>query len=218
VTSGAVVFFIPHQDDETLTMAADIRASFVAGGQVVIVLVTDGSASQSRNVMCTNKGVCLTVPEFVIARNAEQFAAIQHLAPGAQIFYENYKDGTLTQAQATTVISKYVSLFPNGSYRTMSWLDEHPDHIALGQALRTMTNAGLVPNGASQFEQFRGYWDIMPIDGIFVAPDNTMAAAYDEYYYWNPPIGRYAIGSQSVPTFFDAARLDSRSKLHPTAP
>jgi LmbE family N-acetylglucosaminyl deacetylase len=218
VTSGAVVFFTPHQDDETLTMAADIRANFVAGRQVVIVLVTDGSASQVRNAMCTNKGVCLTVPEFVVGRNAEQFAAIQHLAPGAQIFYENYKDGALTQAQATTVINKYVSLFPNGSYRTMSWLDEHPDHIALGQALRTMTNAGLIPNGDSQFEQFLGYWDIMPVAGVFVAADAAVPGAYDEYYYWNPPIGRYALGSQSVPAFFDAARLDSRSKLHQTAP
>jgi len=217
VTLGAAVFFIPHQDDETLTMAADIRAHFVDGRQVVIVLVTNGSASQARNTMCTNKSVCLTVPEFIVARNAEQFAAIQHLAPGAQIFYENLQDGALTQSQATTTITKYVSLFPNGSYRTMSWLDEHPDHIALGQALRTMNNAGLIPDSDSRFEQFRAYWDIMPIDGLFVAPDAAVAAAYDEYYYWNPAIGRYAIGSQSVPTFFDAARLDSRSKCHESA-
>lgn len=214
VTLGAAVFFIPHQDDETLTMAADIRAHSVAGRQVVIVLVTDGSASRDRDAMCINKGVCLTVPEFVTARNAEQFAAIQHLAPGAQIFYENYQDGALTEAQATTAISKYVSLFPNGSYKTMSWLDEHPDHIALGQALRTMDNAGLIPNSDSRFEQFRAYWDSMPMTGLFVDADATVAEAYDEYYYWNPPIGRYAIGSQSVPEFFDAARLDSRSKYH----
>ena len=214
VTLGATVFFSPHQDDETLTMAADIRAQYVAGRQVVIVQVTDGSASQARNAMCTNKGVCLTVPEFVIARNAEQFAAIQHLAPGVQIFYENCQDGALTQAQATTVITKYVSLFPNCSYSTMSWLDEHRDHIALGQALRTMTNAGSIPNGDSRFEQSRIYWETMPIDGLFVAPDSTVAPAYDEYYYWNPPIGRCAIGSQSVPGMFDAARLDPRSKYH----
>lgn len=215
MTSGAAVFFIPHQDDETLTMAADIRAYCVAGRQVVIVLVTNGSASGARNAMCGAKKVCLTVPEFVVGRNAEQFAAIQHLAPGAQIFYENYQDGALTQAQATTVITKYLSLYPNGSYSTMSWLDEHPDHIALGQALRTMTNAGLIPNNESRFEQFRGYWETMPITGVFVDADESVPPAYHEYYYWNPPIGRYAIGSQSVPTFFDAARLDPRSKIHP---
>jgi LmbE family N-acetylglucosaminyl deacetylase len=208
------VFFIPHQDDETLTMAADIRAHFVEGRQVVIVLVTDGSASRARNAMCAGKGVCLTVREFVVARNAEQFAAIHHLAPGAQIFYENYQDGALTQAQATTVITKYVSLFPNGSYKTMSWLDENPDHIALGHALKTMNDAGLIPNNDSRFEQNRIYWDTMPVSGLFIAADETVPAAYDEFYYWNPPIGRYAIGSQSVPSMFDAARLDPRSKYH----
>ena len=214
MTSGAAVFFIPHQDDETLTMAADIRAHFVAGRQVVIVQVTDGSASGARSAMCANKAVCLTVHEFVIARNAEQFAAIQHLAPGAQIFYENCQDGALTQARATTVINKYVSLFPNGSYKTMSWLDKHPDHIALGQALRTLNNEGSIPNGDSRFEQSRLYWDTMPVDGLFVGPDDAVPAAYDEYYHWNPPIGRCAIGSQSVPAMFDAARLDPRSKYH----
>jgi LmbE family N-acetylglucosaminyl deacetylase len=208
------VFFIPHQDDETLTMAADIRAHFVEGRQVVIVLVTDGSASRVRNAMCASKGVCLTVREFVVARNAEQFAAIQHLAPGAQIFYENYQDGALTQAQATTAITKYVSLFPNGSYKTMSWLEENPDHIALGQALKTMNDAGLIPNNDSRFEQNRTFWDTMPVNGLFVAADEKVPAAYDEFYYWNPPIGRYAIGSQSVPSMFDAARLDPRSKYH----
>ena len=217
VISGAAVFFIPHQDDETLTMAADIRAHFIAGRQVVIVQVTDGSASQARETMCTNKGVCLTVPEFVVARNAEQFAAIQHLAPGAQIFYENYQDGALTQAQATTTITKYMSLFPNGSYKTMSWLDEHPDHIALGEALRAMNNAGLIPDSDSRFEQFRAYWDTMPMTGLFIDPDATVTAAYEAYYYWNPAIGRYAIGSQSVPAFFEAGRLDSRSKYHKSA-
>src|ERR1035437_6858819 len=109
VISGAAVFFIPHQDDETLTMAADIRAHFIAGRQVVIVQVTDGSASQARETMCTNKGVCLIVPEFVVARNAEQFAPIQHLAPAAPHRYENRTDGGLTQAKATTTITKYMA-------------------------------------------------------------------------------------------------------------
>ena len=34
----------------------------------------------------------------------------------------------------------------------MSWLYEHPDHIALGQALRTLNNEGSIPNGDSRFE------------------------------------------------------------------
>jgi LmbE family N-acetylglucosaminyl deacetylase len=214
MTFGAAVFFAPHQDDETLTMGADIRHHFVAGRQVVVVLVTNGGASAARASMCASKGICLTAPEFVIARDAEQFAAIQHLAPGAQIFYENQPDGALTVAAATAVIQKYIGLFPNGSYKTQSWLDVHPDHIALGTALRNLTNAGLVPNNDARFEQGRSFWDTMPINGLFVDADAAVTAAYDEYYYWNPPIGRYAIGSQSVPTAFDAARVDPRSRCH----
>lgn len=215
---GSAVFFVPHQDDETLTMGADIRAHYLAGRDIRIVDVTDGSASGVKNTMCQTRGYCLTTAEFIAARRAEQLAAIRQLAPTSHVYYEKYVDNTLTVAQATSVINKYKALYPNGSYKTMSWLDDHHDHANLGTAMRNLCNAGQIPNGDCRFEQFRRYWLSKPISGGFIAGNVNVLAAYDEYFVWNPSIGRYAIGSQSVPTDFDAAYADPRTKYHTTRP
>lgn len=45
VTGTAAIYFTPHQDDETLSMGPDIRASLEADRQVIVVLLTDGSES-----------------------------------------------------------------------------------------------------------------------------------------------------------------------------
>src|SRR5665647_3388117 len=122
---GPAIFFVPHQDDETLTMGADIAAHYRADREIIIVQVTDGAESGVRAEMCAEQGICLTVPPFVAARNAEQVAAVQHLAPTARIEYANLPDSELTVATASALIAKYVAQYPTASFKTMSWLDDH---------------------------------------------------------------------------------------------
>ena len=134
--TGQVIYFVPHQDDETLYMGADISLQYRLGRQVIVVLVTNGNASGVRYLMCKQKQVCLTKEQFTAARNDEMIAAMKKLAPHAIIRYENRQDGELTKAQALAVFKKYLKLYPYASFTTTSWLDEHPDHRALAYAMK----------------------------------------------------------------------------------
>lgn len=209
---GPAIFFVPHQDDETLTMGADIAAHSRAGREIIVVQVTDGAESGVRAEMCAQQGICLTIPQFVAARNAEQVAAVQHLAPTARIEYANLPDSELTVATASALIAKYVTQYPTASFKTMSWLDNHADHRALAYALRDMCPR--IPRHDCRFEQFHRYWMSMPIAGHFVPGSTAVLAAIDEYFVWNPDGGRYGIGTQSVLTDWAAERADPRSKYH----
>jgi LmbE family N-acetylglucosaminyl deacetylase len=190
---GPAIYFVPHQDDETLTMGADIAAHYRAGREIIVVQVTDGAESGVRAEMCAQKGICLTVAEIVAARNSEQLAAMQHLAPTARIEYANLPDASLTVATASALIAKYVARYPTASFKTMSWLDDHPDHRALAYALRDMCSR--IPSHDCRYEQFRRYWVSKPIAGYFVPGSTDVLAAMDEYFVWNPDGGRYAIGT-----------------------
>src|SRR5665647_3106621 len=93
---GPAIFFVPHQDDETLTMGADIAAHYQAGREIIVVQVTDGAKSGVRAEMCAQQGICLTIPRFVAARNAEQLGAAQRRARTARIEYGNLPASRLT--------------------------------------------------------------------------------------------------------------------------
>lgn len=226
VATGPAIFFTPHQDDESLSMGANILAEHVAGRQVIVVDVTDGSGSKAFGLVNTrlvSEGyAALTKAQFVQGRYNEQAAAVNlHLArDNASIVHENYIDNTLTVAQATTTILKYVALYPDASFKTESWLDLNPDHIALGTAMRNLCNTGQIPNGDCRFEQFRRYWTTMPIAGSWIYGNVIVTSALAEYKIWNPSAGRYAIGwTYSVPQdFIDATADGGRDKVHKTLP
>lgn len=209
------IFFTPHQDDETLSMGADISLQYRLGRQVIVVLVTNGNASGVRYLMCNKKKICLTKEQFTAARNAEMVAAVKRLAPNAMIRYETYQDGALTKAQASVVFDKYIKLYPGASFKTISWMDDHPDHRALAYALKDICmNKHKISNDNCTFFQNRNYWVSHPITGSFIAGHASEFAAADEMALWNPSIGRYGIGQQSVPEFFTALRNDPRNKYH----
>ena len=113
---------------------------------------------------------------------------------------------------ASALIAAYAAQYPTASFKTMSWLDDHPDHRALAYALRSMCSR--IPSHDCRYEQFRRYWVRMPIAGDFVPGSAAVLAAIDEYFMWNPDAGRYGIGTQSVLTDWTAQRADPRSKYH----
>jgi len=209
------VYFSPHQDDELLSMGADISRQYRSGRQVIIVLVTNGNASIARERLCCRKKVCLTKEQFTAARNAEMTAGVKQLAPHAVIRYENYQDGALTKPQAVSVIDKYMKLYPHASFATVSWTDEHPDHRVLAYALNeACVKKHRTSEEDCRFFQDRRYWLLRPVRGSFVAGNPSEFTAADEMARWNPPKGRYGIASQSVPESFIALRHDPRDKYH----
>lgn len=206
------VFFIPHQDDETLTLAADIYAHVKAGRSVMLVMMTKGDASGVLPKFQAGPYPTMTAAEFDAARDREFVAAVRHLGvPSYRIRWAGLQDGTLTQAEAQPVIDAWMNRYPKGSFKTLYWQDDHPDHRAISYAMRSHCQ---VSHSDCRFFQFRRYWTKYPAPGWYVPGYSAPAvlAAANEYRLLNPSIGRYAIGSQSVPRDFDAIKLDPRSK------
>lgn len=213
--TGQAIYFVPHQDDETLYMGADISVQYRSGRQIIVVLVTNGNASGVRYIMCKQKQVCLTKAQFTAARNDEMTAAVKRLAPHAIIRHENRQDGALTRAQASAVLNKYLKQYPDASFNTTSWIDDHPDHRALAYAMKDLcVSKHRTSRDGCRFFQSRDAWTSHPVAGSFIAGHISEIAAADEYALWNTSIGRYGIGQQSVPELFTALREDPRNKYH----
>ena len=199
------VYIVPHQDDETISMGADIVAHVAAGRPVKLVMVHDGTASAARGAICQKTGHCLTVQEFGAARDREFIAAAAKLGvPASNITFERLPEAQSTSAQAEAVIDKYIALYPGASFKTMSWLDLHPDHARLGYAMNNRCVFGQITD--CRFLQSPLYQHgstikrnpvVTPKSGKYTNKPLVQAAA-NEYKYWNPQQGRYAVGYYSV--------------------
>lgn len=214
------VFFVPHQDDEALSMGVGILEHVDAHRDVRVVVVTDGRSSGARGQLCQRVAICLTPTEFAAARDKEMVAALGRLGVRRQnIYFEGIPDnGSLTLSRAGQVIDKYVAMFGTGaSYKTTSWLDANSDHFNLGYALDARCRSGAVRD--CRFYQYSVYDLHHPgiVNGTIpkvVTPVGFLAtpgpsayqrvrAAMKEYDVWNPRAGRYAIGWRySVPASF----------------
>lgn len=202
-----IVYLVPHQDDETLTMGADIATHTAEGRDVHVVLVTNGQASAAAARICQQRGVYLSTAEFIAARNTEFVAAIPALGvPAGRYSMENIVDGTLTAAQADSIIDKYLALYPGAAVKTMSWLDRHNDHYQLGYALLRAYHAGKVTDArwdqyhlyqAASLNPTATYPVITPAGGWMTSPA-AVRAAIAEYRVWNPAIGRYSVAQYSA--------------------
>lgn len=223
VNPNPAIYIIPHQDDESLTMAADIRAHVKAGRRVILVMATKGDATgawRPTMPLCATYAVCLDSAGIIAARNREFIAAANQLGvPTSDIRWANLQDGALTFAQAGTLIGQYVRAYPGASFKTMSWLDDHPDHRALANAMRYICKTKhMIRNDDCRFLQFSRYWLTKPINGGYIAPDDQVTAALKEYTLWDPAHLRYAIGGKfSVPGDFIRELgdpLQRRTKWH----
>lgn len=213
---GPAVYFVAHQDDETLSMAADIRAHVKAGRRVILVMMTKGDATgawRPDRPLCATLGFCLDSAGIIAARNAEYRAAALALGVSPRnMYWENLQDGRLTVGQADAVVRKWISRYPSGSFKALSWLDDHPDHRAIANALRMeCIDRHRIARDDCRFLQFSRYWTSKPINGGFEPGDAQVVAAMNEYSLFDPDHGRYAIGARfSVPT--DFARMASDPK------
>lgn len=191
-TLGPAIWFSPHQDDEVNSMGVHIKYHVAAGRRCIVVLMTDGGAS----------GVCPRYPsreEFVAERDREFTTAVTRMGAEPVIRQDRMPDGTLTEEYALSVMQEYYAQYPNGSFKTMTDQDNHPDHAALGRALRQ-----------SDIEDARYYvkreqW--REISGHYIVPDNPDDLR-DELLDYAP------VAWLSVRKNCEACWNDPRSKYH----
>lgn len=155
-------FFVPHQDDDVISMGLAIAQATRAHRQVYVVEVTDGAQTQALakinyriNLIDQRQPkkrlVPLTHATLAAARNREQRAALETLGvPASHIVVESQvgHPGTAAQPYFTVdepsyrefvrLLTSYVNRYPKASFNTMSWLDLHPDHYHLGYALDSL--------------------------------------------------------------------------------
>lgn len=144
------IFFVPHQDDETLTMGASIIEHLFAGRQVYVVLVGDGTATSVTGKLCkeSTSGGKAELAKFCAsdgprlvgeARDREFAAAVNRLGvPPSNVMYEHKAEAKVAIHDIQEMFDRYIARFgTSASYITMSWLDADSDHYNLGYALNS---------------------------------------------------------------------------------
>lgn len=247
MTGRPVIFYAPHADDETLNMGITIAEHVAASREVHVVLMTHGRSSGALSVINgtttgsywvlphnpTVEGYSpLTVDDFADARIREFHNSCGQLGvpvANRHIYYlddpSSSNGETVTYAEAKTVIQSYVNQFPDADHYTLSYHDIHPDHAALGQALRDLYNAGAITNAVrfvismatrNDYESRGatipgGGWKDVPTDNVI---KQKVINACRCYSAWAPVEGSYAIGYHSVADQFNKLLANPFHYLH----
>ncbi|MBP5399356.1 MAG: PIG-L family deacetylase [Alphaproteobacteria bacterium] len=217
------IYFIPHQDDELLTMGIDICSSIIKKQDVHVVLCTDGSESSIKERLNDQRHCplhkeehkyCLTKEEFTQARDQEFINSC--LAMGVQrsnihIPFNRVKDGKLSVTEAEKFINYHILQYQKQSkviintiyYNTGS--KQHSDHKALGMAANNLFKQG-------KFHKIKFFIEPYCLDDCKkqtrkkVADKNIISKikqAVNAYKKWNPGNKQYAIGYHSMKKEFD---------------
>lgn len=225
-----IVYLVPHQDDELLSMAASIRRSLGRSGSacVHVVLVTTGQSSGARTLMARGfKAVgqqrftqyALSRQRFGASRDAEFRAALGRLgvAPGNVHLGlarapRVADDGSLTPAVAERFTGVTIATFGRGAgYATMSDSDPQSDHRTLGMALRKVGRQRGVASVSFFYPPYRLPSPRRLSPTVATGADRTaIRAAAMEYGKFAPAAGRYGIGWLSVAPQFGGSALGIR--------
>lgn len=232
VAANTILYFVPHQDDELLTMGIDICAEAQKGNDVHVVLCTDGSKSCVRSQL-NNRQKCsmhsdhhhynLSEQDFISARDAEFIASCRILGvmpENIHILPQRAVDGTLNVDFAEKIIMQYLQQY--GADATVASIyfangkNQHQDHKNLGLAVYHLWQMGLI----RQVKFFREPYCIAEKNIKFTAksasPEIALRVCYASYSYgyWNPDANRYAIGYHSVPQDFENLRRKMKTYYH----
>lgn len=223
---SAPLIFVPHQDDELLTLG--VAVAYLNDGtarkECQIVLCTDGSASSVRHMLsgvrpCREHGIIhnvqLDTASFIKARDAEFVDSCQSLGiavTNIHIESERSADGQLSPVEARQVIEKYLRMYPNSSVYTIAPSsvgpakpEQHPDHRALGTAALELFHEGKIdslflfvePYGVESFLKNNPKISLKKLAST-TRIRNRLHRASTAYSQWSPENGRYAIGTHSV--------------------
>lgn len=223
-----ILYFVPHQDDELLTMGLDICRSVRKKRNVHVILCADGSRSCVRGVLHNGKSCSkhegmhcyeLSVEEFVAARDREFVDSCLALGlPRENIHIPEKRavDGSVTVVQVEAIMLHYLEkLGKDADVCTISsgnGGDQHRDHKAVGRAAENLLNRGVIRELKSFIEPYlypkimANTW-ILPVDPYVEKASREDAErlkkAISAYSLWAPEKQRYAVGYHSVTTEFN---------------
>lgn len=154
------VFYVPHQDDETLYYSQAITAAVDILGKenVYVVLVTDGNSSAAKNKDFVKNGLISYNTShkeqlnFSSARDNEYRSALIEMGVENIHFietfgYKRFIDGGFTKGTKAynsnletlkKFIKSYSSKYEDVTHFAYTFLDDYDDHEALGSALTSL--------------------------------------------------------------------------------
>jgi LmbE family N-acetylglucosaminyl deacetylase len=156
-----MVVFSPHPDDATLGCGGTIAKRINEGGEVIIVLMTDGRHAFSEVLGITSD----PTPEEVKQIRREEFVKSAEVlgVPNKNLFFLDFEDGTLgehrreAEQRVIEVIRKYS---PADMYFPFV-RDGHSDHKATNLIVRqALDQLGLV--GSYEYMILHGYGRVGP--------------------------------------------------------
>ena len=231
-----ILYFIPHQDDELLTMGVSIIKD-MKEHDVHVVLCTDGSKSNIRKVL-NNKRFCtrhfgmhrynLSEEEFSKSRDKEFIQSCTSLGlkkENIHIDESRTIDGNLTIDSAKDIMKKYINKYENVKVKTMSHLggdSVHKDHKNLGFAAEKLYEEGKINDlelliDPYYYEEFKSVNPSIEVNTLTVdskEDEEKIVNAISSYKYWKPKEGRYCIGYHSTKAFFDGLIKEKKSYIH----
>ncbi|MBP5352910.1 MAG: PIG-L family deacetylase [Alphaproteobacteria bacterium] len=223
-----LLYFVPHQDDELLTMGIDINTAAAKGEDVHVILCTDGRKSGVRQLLNNGQSCelhrethryALSEAEFIRARDAEFIDSCRLLGVPPENIHipaERGVDGQLDLVTAETIIRRYVGQYGKKAIVNAIYFDngemQHKDHKTLGKAVYNLWQQGLFHKVKFFKEPYCKAADNISFVCRLALPETVpcvCSAAYN-YGYWAPEEGRYAIGYHSVPHDFADLRREMK--------
>lgn len=227
-----ILYFSPHQDDELLTMGADICNSCLQNKEVHVILCTDGSKSPARQRLNNGESCSLhkeihnynlSEQEFINARDLEFISSCKALGVFTENIHIHEKraiDGCLSVEYAQEIIKHFISIYGNnvevctiapfnlGNY-------QHEDHRNLGLAAQNLLKQKLfykikffkepyhVPKKILKKIFFNIVYNIK--EKLYSSKEikDRTQKAMNSYLYWNPSENRFAVGYHCVQYLFE---------------
>ncbi|QFT90679.1 GlcNAc-PI de-N-acetylase [Bacillus sp. THAF10] len=215
------VFYVPHADDEVLSMGPAIVKAIDESKNIHIILLSEGKASKAIhniNKRLDEEGIdSLNTAEFGQARVQEFKDAVQALGvKESSITILDLPDGKITKEDINELMMRKEKEHHHVIHHVMSDLDPHSDHAATGEALRQLLHDKVVEHG--KFYLPIQEHDKLPYQDSAKASSKQerqrVLKALDAYGVWEPENKNYSIGQISVPKYFQTARKSFESKYH----
>lgn len=224
-TVPPAVYLVPHQDDEFLSMGADMKIHLLAGRPVEVFLYTSGEETYLRERMGLSRA------ETTARRDAEFYQGLMYMGvpsenihimvdPDTGVRPDDHVDLYACKRILNEVISVIESKYPNthqqASYKAMSWEDNHVGHSSMGRALRVFYIYERVFD-TRWFLKRRsdGTWPDRPDKATKTSTSLITRQSHpEEWYEMLAQSYSYGIGNISVTAEFELMRNDMRSIVH----
>ena len=237
---STIIYYSPHQDDETLWMSVGITRDLYDGHDVHVVNYSTGEKSGARAII-NGSTVCswhgyrhnpvsegytdgdLSLTEFSAARNREFQQATTLLGVKCPNCHpiSNIPEFTFTLSAVQQVMTSFSNKYPGALHKAQSYTDTlSTDHRMVGSGLLGLVNGASIPSANAFF--FIRYEDLGSIAGTTVSPAPQSVEFYkrarDQVYKYfeptDPQRPSYGVGYHSVASIFDLIGNNPISKYH----